>query len=136
LEMPGVDIAILMDETGSLDHVQEQFKPNVQALFQSMTAQMVGARAALLGFGTYNTGGHSEDAHVHTPLTDDLLLYQAAANELVASGMVEPSCEALITLLEATDGPLDIGFTEGNDFCVALITDEISNHGKHLCCHD
>jgi len=126
--MPGVDILVLMDESGSMGTQQMAFKDNVEQLFTSMNEQMQGSRAALVGFGAVNTAAHSEQAHVHDRMTSSMQDFQTAANELVANGGLEPSCEALIKVLEATDNDLDVGLREYNKFCVVLITDEESNH--------
>ena len=126
--MPGVDILILMDESGSMDALQAAFQDNVDPLSTAMEAQMVGSRVGLVGFGAFNIGSHATQAHVHQRLTDDMLLFQSAANDLIADGGREPSCEALTKVLEGTDDELDIDLREDNGFCVVLISDEKSNH--------
>jgi len=126
--MPGVDIIIIMDESGSMETLQTAFKENVEQLFASMNEQTQGSRAALVGVGAFNTALHSEQAHVHERLTSSRQDFQTAADELISSGGLEPSCEALIKVLEVTDDELDVGLKEDNKFCVVLITDEESNH--------
>jgi hypothetical protein len=126
--MPRVDIPILMDESGSMDGFQDAFKENVDSLFTAMEAQMAGSRVGLVGFGTSHEGIYTTQAHVHQRLTDDMALFQSAADDLIADGGREPSCEALIKVLEGKDDELDVDLREDNEFCVVLITDERSNH--------
>lgn len=126
--MPAVDIAVLVDESGSMDTFQAAFQNNVEALFDSMKEQIQGSRAALVGFGAWSNTLHPTKGHILQPLTKKILEYQAAALKLVANGGVEPSCEALIKIAEAKDDELDVGFTPNRDFCIVLITDETSNH--------
>jgi hypothetical protein len=126
--MPGFDMLFLVDESGSMDAQVTALKDHVDTIFNALNNQTVDSRAGLVGFGAFNNGIHKEQAHVHERMTKNVGDFQTAANELVSSGGREPSCEALIKVLEAADDELDVGLKEDNKFCVALITDEISNH--------
>jgi hypothetical protein len=85
-----------MDESGSMDAVLAAFQDNVDSLFTAMEDQMDGSKVGLVGFSAFNKGIHTTQAHVHQRLKDDMALFQSAADDLIADGGREPSCEALI----------------------------------------
>ena len=113
-----------------MDAPQKAFKDNVKAIFDAMKEQTQDSKAGLVGFGSFNTLFHAEHAHVHQTLTDNQALFQAAANNLTTNGGREPSCETIIKVAEGTDDELELGFREENGFCMAILTDEISNHDE------
>jgi hypothetical protein len=121
-----IDVVFKIDESGSMSDEIDDVKNNVVTIFNALPA---GSHVGLVGYGSNLHVTSQDRPHVHTPLTDDQVACQAAANSLLASGGVEEGFRAVYE--SATDtiadspprfiGPL--GFT-GAPYCNILITDE------------
>lgn len=133
VEAQPIDVVFKIDESGSMRSEIADIRDNVVTIFNALPP---GSAVGLVGYGTpQHFGGRNQIPHLHTPLTTVPSDFQAAVNQLIASGGLEQGYRAVYE--SATDtiavdflGNLNpsLQFTE-NPYCNILITDERLDQG-------
>ena len=127
----GIDVVFKIDESGSMGDDIAAVQANVVTIFSALPA---GSHVGLVGYGTSSHyGGTYQIPHVHTPLTADTAVFQAAVNQLIASGgleegyrvVYESAYDAVQVDWQGNPSP-SLGF-RGAPYCNILITDENPN---------
>ncbi len=128
LQKPPADVVFIIDESGSMgDDIQDVIN-NVDFIANALSASL-DPLYGLVGFGansshTISFGGPSDgEPHTHADISN-LATFQAALNQLVASGGFEPGVRATTYAMTQLTG-----YRQGAGVCVVLITDEDSDGG-------
>jgi len=121
-----LDVVFLVDESGSMDDVQQNVRDNIPFIFSELNKQTNGNfRAGIVGFGAAANSGMPLRRQ---RLTVDQGLFTSAANALTASGGFEPGLRAITdTATNALKlGPVS-SFPGPKGFCAIIFTDEDSD---------
>lgn len=123
----GIDVVFKIDESGSMGDDIAAVKANVVTIFSALPG---GSHVGLVGYGTsQHGGGNGQIPHIHTPLTTDQNAFQAAVNQLVASGGLEQGYRAVYeSATDTVSGGGSLEFT-GAPYCNILISDETPDQG-------
>ncbi|MCC4264513.1 VWA domain-containing protein [Oceanimonas baumannii] len=121
----GIDVVFKIDESGSMGDDIADVKDNIVTIFGALPP---GSHVGLVGYGSSTVAHFNNAAHVHSSLTTDPVAFEAAVDELIASGGIEDGYGAVLN--SANDTLLDgtLNFT-GAPYCNILITDETPAQG-------
>jgi hypothetical protein len=111
-----LDLAIVFDDTGSLEDEIGDMKEKVNELTTSITAANIDCRYALISF--------KDTVSVKQQWTSDVRIIKNAVNELIASG----GDDAPEVNLDAIQTALEMGFRPDAQHMILDITDDITHY--------